>query len=126
MERYLVVIVVAACSKAAPMDLSTPDAAARCLLAGLDAQSWEAVKPCIHPTLRDLPMPENKPDWAKLEKIAAPLRSAKASDFTLEPITDKMLGDQRATFRLDNGNGNHDDFEVVRLDGRWYIIDTGI
>jgi hypothetical protein len=40
--------------------------------------------------------------------------------------TDKMLGDQLATFRLDNGNGNHNNFEVDRLEGRWYIIDSGV
>jgi hypothetical protein len=56
MKRILVGAVLAACSKAAPAELSTPEAAARCLLAG----------------------------------------------------------------------GHFDNFEVVRLDARWYIIDTGI
>lgn len=126
MKRILVGVVLVACSKAGPADLSTPDAAARCLLAALDAQSWDVMKPCVHPTLRDLPRPEKPTDWANLQNLAAPLKAVQGSDFKFEPIADKTLGDQRATFRLDNGGGHFDSFEVVRLDGRWYIIDTGI
>jgi hypothetical protein len=124
------VVVAAGCEKkpsTPTIDLSTPDAAARCQLAAIRAKSLDQWLPCMHPKIRDGMKAEARkltPQfWTSAAEHAAPLDGVKASDFTLSPIPagKEDLGDQVASFRLDK-----DSLELVRKDGRWYIADTGI
>ena len=61
--------------------------------------------------------------WDERKQLVAPLAGVTAKDFTYEPITSRGAGtpDQRASFKLEK-----DSLELVRIDGRWYIADTGI
>ena len=63
------------------------------------------------------------PQVAGTKQTSAPLASVTDAQFTVQPMpADKAsLGDQRASFRLER-----DGFEVVRKDGRWYIVDSGL
>jgi hypothetical protein len=131
MKRIAITLaLLGACDKSSPAEeLTTPDAAARCQLIAIRAKSIERWKTCLHPVIRDeadaaLHRKAKRADfWSQMTERAAPLVGVKQADFTLEPVpADKAhLGDQAASFRLAK-----DSFHVVRKDGRWYIVDTGI
>lgn len=130
----LAVLAIIGCekqSRPATPDLSTPDAAARCQLAAIHKRSFDEWELCMHPKLRgERPRKLDQPGfWDEMEQGAAPLEAVKASDFTevAVPKSKAELGDAAATFRLHkNGAGRDDDFAVVRKDGRWYVVDTGL
>jgi len=136
MKRLAIaVLVIVGCENQGPSstpDLSTPDAAARCQLAAIRKRSYDQWELCAHPAVRG-GTPPNKLDkpgfWDDVEKGSATLEGIKASDFTMVPVPGGKagLGDAAATFRLrKNGVGHDDDFTVIRKDGHWYIVDTGV
>lgn len=61
--------------------------------------------------------------WQHAKTSAAPLAKVTDAQFTTKavPADKASFGDQSAQFQLDR-----DSFEVVRLKGRWYIVDSGI
>lgn len=118
-------------SKSGTVELSTPDAAARCQVAAIRAKDLGRWTTCWHPRLRaeletKLSAKTAEPGtWDKLAKKAAPLEHVKAADFTLAPIPPDMKewGDQRASYRMPDDS---DSFELVRENGRWFVVDSGI
>lgn len=107
---------------------ASPEAAARCQLAAFKAKSGEALIACIHPDLRDSfeaelgEVERKKPEfWIEGAMRMAPLEKAKASDFVIEPIPkgQERFGDQLASYRF----AEHGKIEIVRKDGKWYVVD---
>jgi hypothetical protein len=106
----------------------SPEAAAHCQAAAFKARSPEGFLECVHPDLRDsfrkeLDEVERKgPEfWIEGATKMAPLEKAKASDFQIEPIPagQESYGDQLASYRF----AEHGKIEVVRKDGKWYVVD---
>jgi hypothetical protein len=107
---------------------ASPEAAAHCQVAAFKARSPEGFLECIHPDLRDsfrkeLDEVERKgPEfWIEGATKMAPLEKAKASDFVMEPMPPRQerYGDQLASYRF----AEHGKIEVVRRDGKWYVVD---
>lgn len=121
-----------ACEKASSTapDLSTPAGAARCQVAAIAAKDVERWVPCWHPAFaskvkKELAreVSEQADFWQHAKTSAAPLAKVTDAQFTTKavPADKASFGDQSAQFQLDR-----DSFEVVRLKGRWYIVDSGI
>lgn len=107
---------------------ASPEAAAHCQAAAFKAKSPEGFLECVHPELRDrfrkeLDEVERKgPEfWIEGALKMQTLESAKASDFTMEPMppNQEHFGDQLASYRF----AEHGKIEVVRKDGKWYVVD---
>ncbi len=128
---WLTFALLMACDKAGPAapDLGSPAAAARCQVAAIEAQSTERWAACWHPAVRgsvkvEMSRKTLRADfWVRAKQTSAPLASATDAQFTMHPMPadQASLGDLRASFRLER-----DGFEVVRKDGQWYIVDSGI
>lgn len=106
----------------------SPEAAAHCQAAAFKAKSPEGFLECVHPDLRDsfrkeLDEVERKgPEfWIEGASKMAPLEKAKAADFKLEPIPagQEKFGDQLASYAF----AEHGKIEIVRKDGKWYVVD---
>jgi hypothetical protein len=131
MRIALVLMVVGGCTKSKSADLSTPEGAARCQHAAITAKSVEAWSICFHPKLRsdvkaELAKKAVEPGfWSKTTELARPFATVKGADFTLKPLPPERAdwGDQQASYRLPS---DQDAFDVVRSEGRWYVVDTGI
>lgn len=99
--------------------LSTPSGAAHCQLAAVKAQSVDRWMDCMHPDLR-ASRPElekaiaRKPDfWKDAAAKMEPLGRVTDAQFT--------ISESRATYRY----LEKDALELVKQDGRWYVVDTG-
>ena len=107
---------------------ASPEAAARCQVEAFKAKSPEAFLECIHPDLRgefktELEEVERKGAefWIEGAQKMKPLETAKASDFTMEPMPagKESYGDQMAEYRF----AEHGKIELVRTDGKWYVVE---
>jgi hypothetical protein len=129
MKSITAVLVMVGCerSPAGTVDLSTPSAAARCQVESVRARNVELWTRCFHPTLVDEARSEmarrtaKSGFWETAASRTRPLESAADHAFKREPTKDAQLGDETALLRL-----GEDDFAVVRKNGRWYIVDTGL
>ncbi|MFN0253113.1 MAG: hypothetical protein ACKV2T_39940 [Kofleriaceae bacterium] len=121
----LLTLLAFACEKqsSAPDDRS-PLAAARCQTQAIQSKSVTSWLDCFHPDLREqvgAALAKKPPDWADLAVKNQRIEKATEASFELETPTDTRRGDQHARLRLDD-----DSFEVARLAGRWYIVDSGL
>lgn len=124
-------LVLTGCEKSTPAepDLTTPSGAARCQVEAIRARSVDRWAACWHPRIRaeaarELGTKADKPGfWDRTAAEAAPLESATDAGFTTSPTEGAAAsyGDQRATFQL-----RKDALELVRSNGRWYIVDSGV
>lgn len=135
MKRCLLMTLLVACEKPGPtgttVDLTTPAAAARCQLDAIRARSVAKWGPCWHPLALeegvmgelDDKLRKDPGRWERMARESARLDGAKDADFKLGPVPLKQakLGDQMAELQLER-----DQFIVVRKDGRWYIVDSGV
>jgi hypothetical protein len=127
MKRASALLLMLACEKSEPPSLASPVDAAKCQRSAIKARSTKQWIACMHPlVLADgVEKFEKKAQrdefWEKAERKSAALDSVKESDFTIKPTNDSSVGDSNASYRLEN-----DSFELIRKDGRWYIVDTGI
>nr|MDQ3370657.1 hypothetical protein [Myxococcota bacterium] len=105
--------------------------AARCQVAAISARSVEAWQACVHPEVQaafgiEMTRASARAGvWDDLARKTAPLATLTTADFTLAPLpaATSRLGDQRASYRLPDDS---DSLDVVRKDGRWYVVDSGI
>jgi hypothetical protein len=109
---------------------ASPEAAARCLHAGIKAKSVSATSACWHPKLQAEVRTELEEDaaepgyWDDSLRRAAALEALTASDFKIGPIqaNRKAWGDQMAEYRMPD---DRDSFHAVRDQGRWFVADSG-
>src|SRR5688572_23534292 len=110
-----IVVLVAACNEAptagrgvAP-DLSTPEGAAKCQVAAVQARSLEGWLACIHPDGRAEFRAELQEEierdpgfWADAAEKLAPLAPVKGDDFTVSPMKpgQERWGDRMASYRF--------------------------
>jgi hypothetical protein len=131
MRIVMAVMLVGGCGKSGGVDLSTPQGAARCQHAAIKAKSVETWATCFHPKLRndvkaELAKKAAEPGfWSKTTELAKPFASVKSADFVMKPLPPERAdwGEQLASYRLPS---DQDAFDVVRSEGRWYVVDTGI